>query len=391
MSFTLAAAELNLTQSSISRQVAELERQIGSALFARQTRALALTAAGHRLFQAAQQALKQIDRAVEDIRGPRNAARVTITTYASFASLWLVPRLAIFQREHPQIELRIDASDRFIDIDAEGVDIAIRWTRSTSLPSAAVPLHDEEVLPALSPLLLERSGMALKNPQDLFQLPLLELDESMPTSASSAWPSWFEFAGVRTPPAPRLMFTFVDQSVQAAVRGQGVVLTRTPFVDELVASGDLIAPFPKLRMPTGYQYALIANAKRAKQPTLRRFATGSAPNSSGPVAANMTLACSLAGLIHRSVGDHDIHFYVVRLRIDRRQPGRLERNADHERKRYQLRQRAVVVAAAVAETKALVVKAKARNQQTFGLHHGPCAGTGMPKSPARIGASTVHA
>jgi LysR family transcriptional regulator, glycine cleavage system transcriptional activator len=261
MSFTLAGAELNLTQSSISRQVAELERQIGTALFARQTRSLALTAAGHRLFQAAQQALKQIDRAVEDIRGPRNAARVTITTYASFASLWLVPRLAMFQREHPQIELRIDASDRFIDIDAEGVDVAIRWTRATSLPSGAAPLHDEEVLPALSPLLLERSGVALKKPQELFQLPLLELDESMPTSASSAWPRWFQFAGVRsTPPAPRLMFTFVDQSVQAAVRGQGVVLARTPFVDELVASGDLIAPFPKLRMRTGYQYALIANA-----------------------------------------------------------------------------------------------------------------------------------
>ena len=260
MSFTLAATELNLTQSSISRQVAELERQIGTALFARQTRALALTAAGQRLFQATQQALKGIDRAVEDIRGPRNAARVTITTYASFASLWLVPRLAMFQREHPQIELRIDASDRFIDIDAEGVDVAIRWTRAASLPSGAVPLHDEEVLPALSALLIERSGVALKKPQDLFQLPLLELDQSMPTSASSAWPHWFQFAGVRSaPPAPRLMFTFVDQSVQAAVRGQGVVLARTPFVDELVASGDLTAPFPKLRMPTGYQYALIAN------------------------------------------------------------------------------------------------------------------------------------
>ncbi len=272
LSFTLAAAELNLTQSSISRQVAELERQIGAALFARQTRSLALTAAGHRFFQAAQQALKQVDRAVEDIRGPRNAARVTITTYASFASLWLVPRLAVFQREHPQIELRIDASDRFIDIDAEGVDVAIRWTRAASLPSSAIPLHDEEVLPALSPLLLERGGVALKKPHDLFQLPLLELDESMPTSASSAWPRWFEFAGVRTaPPVPRLMFTFVDQSVQAAVRGQGVVLTRTPFLDDLMASGDLVAPFPKLRMPTGYQYGLIANANTRETPHVSAF------------------------------------------------------------------------------------------------------------------------
>ena len=67
------------------------------------------------------------------------------------------------------------------------------------------------------------------------------------------------------------MFTFVDQSVQAAVRGQGVVLTRTPFVDELVASGDLIAPFPKLRMPTGYQYALIANVNTRETPHVAVF------------------------------------------------------------------------------------------------------------------------
>ncbi len=272
MSFTLAAAELNLTQSSISRQVAELERQVGAALFARQTRSLALTAAGHRLFQATQQALKLVDRAVEDIRGPHNVARVTITTYASFASLWLVPRLAMFQREHPQIELRIDASDRFIDIDAEGVDVAIRWTRAAHLPSDASRLMDEEVLPALSPLLLERSGVTLNTPPDLFQLPLLEIDESMPTSAASAWPRWFEFAGVRaTPPAPRLMFTFIDQSVQAAVRGQGVVLARTPFIDDLVASADLIAPFPKVRMPTGYQYALIANVNTRDTPHVAAF------------------------------------------------------------------------------------------------------------------------
>ena len=141
-------------------------------------------------------------------------------------------------------------------------------------------LHDEEVLPALSPLLLERSGVVLKEPQDLFQLPLLELDESMPTSVSSAWPRWFQFAGVRSaPPAPRLMFTFVDQSVQAAVRGQGVVLTRTPFVDELVASGDLIAPFPKLRMPTGLsvranrecEYARDASCCRVLQLDPRRI------------------------------------------------------------------------------------------------------------------------
>ena len=272
MSFTLAASELNLTQSSISRQVAALERQVGKPLFVRRTRALALTPAGQRLLAAVQQALQQVDRAVREIRSPSSPTRVTLTTYASFASLWLVPRLAMFQREHPQIEIRIDAADRFIDIDAEDVDIAIRWTRPAALPKDAVHLLDEEITPALSPLLLERAQKALKAPQDLFELPLLELDESTPSSVVSAWPLWFDFAKVRaTPPTPRLMFTFIDQSVQAAVRGQGVVLGRTPFIGDLVASGDLVTPFPKLRMRTGYQYALISNAQTRSAPHVAAF------------------------------------------------------------------------------------------------------------------------
>lgn len=112
--------------------------------------------------------------------------------------------------------------------------------------------------PALSPLLLERSGLQLRTPADLFALPLLDMDD--PTPGVATWPRWFEFAAVRAaPPAPRLVFTFIDQSVQAAVRGQGVVLGRSPFVDDLAASGDLHIPFPRLRVRTGYRYALIDN------------------------------------------------------------------------------------------------------------------------------------
>ncbi|MGH6609928.1 MAG: LysR substrate-binding domain-containing protein, partial [Burkholderiaceae bacterium] len=267
-----AATELNLTQSSISRQVAALEQQIGKPLFIRRTRSLALTPAGQRLLSAVQQSLQQIDRAVREIRAPGSPTRVTITTYASFASLWLVPRLAMFQRAYPQIEIRIDAADRFIDVETEDVDVAIRWTRPASLPKDALPLVEEAVTPALSPLLLERSEVRLKSPQDLFRLPLLELDESMPTSAASAWPRWFDFARVRTtPPTPRMLFTFIDQSVQAAVRGQGVVLARTPFIDDLVASGDLVTPFPKLRMRTGYRYALIVSTRTRGAPHVAAF------------------------------------------------------------------------------------------------------------------------
>lgn len=272
LSFTLAARELSLTQSSVSRQVAALERQVGRPLFVRRTRALELTAAGAKLLRAVEQSLAQVDRAVEEIRGDGHPTRITLATYASFASLWLVPRLATFQREHPGIEIRIDAGDRFVDLEAEDVDLAIRWTRPGSVPRDAVPLLTEEVTPALSPLLLERSRTPLREPADLFHFPLLELDDALPTSAGGAWTRWFAFVGVRaTPPAPRLLFTFVDQSVQAAVRGQGVVLGRSPFLADLTASGDLVTPFPKLRMPTGFGFWLIERDKGRAAPHVAAF------------------------------------------------------------------------------------------------------------------------
>jgi len=266
LSFTLAADELSLTQSSISRQVAALERQVGKKLFARKTRALALTGAGDQFLRVVRQSLAAIDHTVEEIRGTSGPPRVIVTTYASFASLWLVPRLAAFQRAHPEIEIRIDAVDRAVDLEAEGVDVALRWCRPQAAPAHAIRLVDEEITPAVSPDLLERSGVAIRKPADLLQLPLLEMDNQMPTSLASSWSRWFEAADVaaeeQRPKAGKLYFTFIDQSVQAAVRGQGVVLGRTPFLDDLVAAGQLVMPFPTLRLHTGYCYFLIENRER---------------------------------------------------------------------------------------------------------------------------------
>jgi len=275
LSFTLAAAELNLTQSSISRQVAALERQVGKKLFARKTRALALTGAGDQLLRAVRQSLATIDRTVEEIRSAGGPPKVAVTTYASFASLWLVPRLAAFQRLHPQIEIRIDAVDRAVDLEAEGVDVALRWCRPQAAPANALLLVEEEITPALSPDLLERSSAVINKPADLLQLPLLEMDNQMPTSLASSWSRWFEFAEVppeeQRPTAGKLYFTFIDQSVQAAVRGQGVVLGRTPFLDDLVAAGQLVVPFPNQRLRTGYCYFLIENRERSDLPHVAAF------------------------------------------------------------------------------------------------------------------------
>lgn len=275
LSFTRAAAELSLTQSSISRQIAALERQVGKSLFLRQTRALALTADGARLQNAVTQSIGGVDRCVDEIRGVGARARVSLTTYASFASLWLVPRLAGFQQRHPHVEIRIDASDRAVDLEVEDIDIAIRRCRPAQIASstAARLLCEEFVTPALSPHLLERLGRGLSGPADLLQLPRIEMDEQWPSARASSWSRWCEQAGIAAQvlPAGQLTFSFIDQAMQAAVRGQGVVMGRTPLLEDAVASGQLAAPFMQVRMATGYNYYLLLHAGRAEVPHVAAF------------------------------------------------------------------------------------------------------------------------
>ncbi len=271
LSFTTAAAELSLTQSSISRQIAQLEQQVGRPLFVRKTRALLLTAAGTQLLHAVRQALAGIDATVGEIRGAASVRRVTLSTYPSFASLWLVPRLAQFQREHPDIEIRLDASDRVVDLLAEEIDLAVRWIPADKLANGATLLIDDLVAPAISPRLLGASKP--QTPADLAQWPLLDLDSSVPGARGLNWASWFDFTGAGSvdPAAGRLVFSFVDQAVQAAIRGQGVALMRSPFLQDCVASGDLVMPFPAIRMRSGYRHILAVNPEAERKPHVGAF------------------------------------------------------------------------------------------------------------------------
>lgn len=278
LSFTDAAQEMALTQSSISRQIAALERQVGKALFVRRTRALELTPAGARLQATVAQALGAIDGAVDEIRGVGQPPRVSLTTYASFASLWLVPRLAAFQRLHPRIEIRIDASDRLVDLESDAIDIAIRRCRPQLVAGRAEArlLCEELLTPALSPQLLERTGLALERAAELAQLPLIDMDDAWPAAGPgdrTRWAQWFALAGEPglVPAAGRLSFSFLDQAVQAAIRGQGVVLGRTPLVEEAVAAGQLTLPFPQHRLPTGAKYYLLVNSERAQAGEVSAF------------------------------------------------------------------------------------------------------------------------
>jgi DNA-binding transcriptional LysR family regulator len=221
------------------------------------------------------QALSVVDECVAEIRGVGLPPRVSLSTYASFASLWLVPRLAGFQREQPQIEIRIDASDRLIDLDAEGLDLAIRrcLPEQVAGQTGVTLLGDEYVTPALSPQLIERSGVRLDEPRDLSRLPLIEMDDHRPSARAGTWQRWFDAVGAGRLPAQagRLSFSYLDQAVQAAIRSQGVVIGRSPLLDDAIANGQLTTPFPDHRFATGYRYYLVIASERSQSAEVTSF------------------------------------------------------------------------------------------------------------------------
>jgi LysR family transcriptional regulator, glycine cleavage system transcriptional activator len=149
--------------------------------------------------------------------------------------------------------------------------VAIRWIPAGPMPAGATLLIDDVMTAALSPRLLQ--DRTVQTPADLAQWPLLDLDASVPGARRQNWASWFDFAGAGSvePAAGRLVFSFADQAVQAAIRGQGVALVRSPFLQDCVASGDLVMPLPQLRMTTGYRHVRVVNPVRAHLPQVETF------------------------------------------------------------------------------------------------------------------------
>ncbi|CAN5297250.1 glycine cleavage system transcriptional regulator GcvA [soil metagenome] len=270
LSFTHAAAELNLSQSSISRQVQNLESELGKPLFARGTRELTLTTAGQKFHRVVRAMLAEVDRSVAEIRGTAQRKRVALTTWPSFASLWLVPRLSAFARQYPDIDIRIDAGDTIVDLESEELDVAIRYCRDDQAPRHATLLMEELLTPALSPGLLERIG-PLQAPFDISKGTLLTLDDGSQSSVENSWENWLEDAGVKDlQPGGQLLFNFVDQLMQAAARGQGIVLAKSVFLRDFIERGELVAPFAH-QLASRYRVYLVPSQREDPPEHVKAF------------------------------------------------------------------------------------------------------------------------
>jgi LysR family transcriptional regulator, glycine cleavage system transcriptional activator len=245
LSFTLAADELFLTQSALSRQIKALEEALGVALFERRHRALELTQAGATLHRAVTDVLASLAAAVERARTGTRAPALTLSTTVSFASLWIIPRLANFRTLHPQVEVYVSADDRLVDLSRGDVDIAVRYLPDALAPEGALRLFGERMTPVASPK-LARGKLAPRAPADLRNHVLLHLHDPEGRTPWLDWPSWLASNGQPgLKPAGSLRFTIYDQVVQAAVAGQGIALGRLPMIAEHLRDGRLVTLFAK--------------------------------------------------------------------------------------------------------------------------------------------------
>lgn len=242
LSFTRAAQELFVTHPAVSREVRTLEQQLGVPLFRRVNRALQLTPAGEELFAAVDTALAQIDAASVRVAGAARA--LSVTTTVALASTWLVPRLPGFTREHPRIDMRLVASNDWIDLAREQVDIAIRYVPPGTPPASQDKLFDYEQFPVCAPALLRDRQRPLREPADLAQHVLLDFEAVLYGRPWYDWQQWLTAMKLRrTRGAGWMRFSHYDQVIEAAIRGSGVAVGKHPHLRRLLREGTLVAPF----------------------------------------------------------------------------------------------------------------------------------------------------
>lgn len=266
LSFRAAADELSLTQSAISRQIQALEEDMGATLLLRGTRKVELTAEGAMFLRALAPSLARIDASVQQLRQSLGRKVVSVNTFASFASLWLIPPMEAFQREHPEMDIRVSASDVIVNTNDPEFDLILRYTGREKVPAHAQRLFGEVITPVISPWLAEqiKNGQAppLSTPEHLAQHTLTEEDDHRPTAEFLSWRHWLAKQGApNVQPRRWLYLNFTYQQVQSALAGQGVALARLPLVAEQLERGDLVEPFgPGGRVATHLAYWLITPA-----------------------------------------------------------------------------------------------------------------------------------
>lgn len=252
---TLAADELNVTHSAVSRQIQHLQQVLGVPLFEGPKNRLRLTEAGSTLLAGLVGAFDQIDASVRLVADTEDGS-LDVSCPGTFTMRWLIPRLYRFQAEYPRIDVRLTASTKPVDFSRDGFDVAIR-VGGAPWPAGgeAIPLFPEQTGPVLAPSLAD--GVASR----LDGLPQLHTKTRI-----RAWEDWLARSGHPIEAATRVDYEHFYFMLEAARVGLGICVAPWPYVVDDIRSGRLIAPFGFLE--SGHEYVALRRSRRNRKSTL---------------------------------------------------------------------------------------------------------------------------
>lgn len=254
-SFGRAAAELSVTQGAVSHQIKYLEDFLGSKLFYRLPKQIRLTEEGEKFAAVVARALKELEEGVEAVTAlTRPTIDIRLRVGPSFALRWLVPRLGRLHARHPNIKLHVIGVYGYFDPVHRDFDVALEFLQSSVPALHAEVLMEEYLTPVCSPEYLRRHG-PLRGPADLGHCTLLHDGDAWEAASEDAeWRYWLDEIGAREIDSHQgQFFTLANMAIEAALSHQGIAMGRLSLVEELLASGKLVAPFPqRIKCPTCY-------------------------------------------------------------------------------------------------------------------------------------------
>lgn len=263
-SFSKAAEAMNVTQAAVSRQIGVLEAFLGVELFQRNKRNVELTVAGQHYATAMLKAFDIISNATEDAMFETERDTLNIRAYTTFASLWLIPRLAKFRALHPDLLFNLTTSAAPVDFEHENVDVAIQIGSPTELGMKFEPLFPVVLRPVCTPELAER--LDLKTPDDLTRAPILQS-----VFRRGDWRAWLKKAEVRDIDLRGcLLFESSGLAYRAALEGMGVAMGHVPLMNADIARHRLVAPFETV-LRRRYAYHMVYRDKRSLPKKVRVF------------------------------------------------------------------------------------------------------------------------
>lgn len=261
-----AAQALHVTPGAVSQQIRVLEDRLGVVLLERERLGMRLTEAGASVFPRLREAFLQIDQAMHDLESTKARRSVTVSTVATFAASWLVPRLGRFKQLHPDIEIRVEATSELVDLRRDRVDVALRHGLGDYPGLEVLPLMAPVLTPVASPGFLKAHGAVIHEAGDCLSHPLLHDGDR------ADWPLWLKAHGVADDMRAERGSAFDDDFllIRAAEAGQGLALVPQAYAQEEIAAGRLIQVLDK-PWPARFAYYAVTRPGAADRPEVRAF------------------------------------------------------------------------------------------------------------------------